>query len=149
MYNKEPLELVESFEQLGLEIPSNYRWNECTTRHLEVGRERIMHLRTHAIMEKLIVGSSRNTFLTRWWHWCFSMGWKYVVASLNLLWKSLTKFLHVKKQTSYTLLRQYHFPLRSWPWKELLNTCLRNVLMPKTSLRTTRWKEMWPLMNVE
>ena len=63
MYNKEPLELVESFEQLGLEIPSNYRWNECTTRHLEVGRERIMHLRTHAIMEKLSVGSSRNTLV--------------------------------------------------------------------------------------
>ena len=29
MYNNEPLETVESFKYLGLEVPSNHRCNEC------------------------------------------------------------------------------------------------------------------------
>ena len=35
MYNNEPLECVESFKYHGLEVPSNHRWNECATRHIE------------------------------------------------------------------------------------------------------------------
>ena len=31
MYNNDPLECVESFTYLGLEVPSNHRWNECAT----------------------------------------------------------------------------------------------------------------------
>ena len=38
MYNNDPLECVESFTYLGLEVPSNHRWNECATRRLEVGK---------------------------------------------------------------------------------------------------------------
>ena len=38
MDNNEPLECVESFKYLGLEVPSNHRWNECDTRRLEAGK---------------------------------------------------------------------------------------------------------------
>ena len=38
MYNNEPLECVESFKYLGLEVPSNHKWNECATRRLEAGK---------------------------------------------------------------------------------------------------------------
>ena len=38
MYNNELLECVESFKYLGLEVPSNHRWNECDTRRLEAGK---------------------------------------------------------------------------------------------------------------
>ena len=64
MYNNGPLEYVESFKYLGLKVPSNHRWNECVTRRLEVGKRTFMHLRTHAIMEILSVGSLRNAFST-------------------------------------------------------------------------------------
>ena len=43
-----------------LTIPSYHRWNECAT-PLVKGH---MHLRTDAIVEKLSVGSSRNTLFT-------------------------------------------------------------------------------------
>ena len=29
VYNNEPLEVVESFKYLGLEIPHNHKWNNC------------------------------------------------------------------------------------------------------------------------
>ena len=35
MYNNEPLENVENFQYVGLEVPSNHRWNECATCCLE------------------------------------------------------------------------------------------------------------------
>ena len=38
MYNSEPLECVESFKYLGLEVPSNYRWNECATHRVEANK---------------------------------------------------------------------------------------------------------------
>ena len=39
MYNNEPLESVESFKYLALEVPSNHRWNEtCVNRRFEVGK---------------------------------------------------------------------------------------------------------------
>ena len=31
MYNNEPLDTMERFKYLGLEIPSNHRWNECSS----------------------------------------------------------------------------------------------------------------------
>mgnify|MGYP006925750717 FL=1 len=30
-HNNGPLEIVESFKYLGVEIASNHRWNECAT----------------------------------------------------------------------------------------------------------------------
>ena len=54
----------ESLKYLGLEVPSNHRWNECATRQLKVVSDHTMHLRTHAILEILRVGSSRNIFST-------------------------------------------------------------------------------------
>ena len=38
MYNNQPLECVQSFKYLGLEAPSNHRWNECVTHRLEAGK---------------------------------------------------------------------------------------------------------------
>ena len=39
MYNNEPLKCVESFKYLGLDVCSNYRWNECVTHtRLEGGK---------------------------------------------------------------------------------------------------------------
>ena len=57
-----------------------------------------------------------------------------MVAFLNLLGKSLKMSKNIFLQSFYMLrnkrhtsssLRRYHFPLRSWPWKGLLNACLR------------------------
>mgnify|MGYP000329522522 CR=1 FL=1 len=39
IYNNEPLECVENFKYLGLEVPSNHRWNECAPRRVEVGKQ--------------------------------------------------------------------------------------------------------------
>ena len=53
--NNKPFEVVESFKHLGLEVPSNRRWNErvlvLTTRKWERGFT--MHRRTYAPVQKL------------------------------------------------------------------------------------------------
>ncbi|MCO5570377.1 hypothetical protein L7F22_024097 [Adiantum nelumboides] len=36
VYNKEPLEVVESFKYLGLDILANHKWKDCAMRCLEV-----------------------------------------------------------------------------------------------------------------
>ncbi|MCO5560476.1 hypothetical protein L7F22_014091 [Adiantum nelumboides] len=38
VYNKEPLEVVESFKYLGLEVLINHKWKDCAMRRLEVGK---------------------------------------------------------------------------------------------------------------
>ena len=38
MYNKEPLEVVESFKYLGLEVPANHKWKDCAMQRLEAGK---------------------------------------------------------------------------------------------------------------
>ena len=39
MYNETPLELVEDFKYLGLDIPASYyKWHECTMQRLEAGK---------------------------------------------------------------------------------------------------------------
>ncbi len=38
VYNHEPLEVVESFKYLGLEIPTNRKGRECAMRWLEAGK---------------------------------------------------------------------------------------------------------------
>ena len=68
-----------------------------------------MHLRTHASMKKLSVGSSRNTFSTLLLHYRVEVWGGSIPKST---WKEfenaqkhfLTKFLQVKKETPYTLL---------------------------------------------
>ncbi|MCO5596586.1 hypothetical protein L7F22_050651 [Adiantum nelumboides] len=35
VYNKEPLEVVESFKYLGLEVLANHKWKDCAMRRLE------------------------------------------------------------------------------------------------------------------
>ena len=60
--NNEPftimlVKLWKALNTIGLEVPSKRRWNDY-------GKESKLHFRTHAIMEKLRVGSSRNTFMT-------------------------------------------------------------------------------------
>ena len=74
MYNNEPLECMESFKYLGLEFPSSHRWMNVLLAAWRRENEHIVHLKTHAIMEILSVGPSRNTFSTLWSHRCFSMG---------------------------------------------------------------------------
>ena len=64
MYYDEPLECVESLKYIGLEVPSNYTWNEYATCLLEGERDHSIHLRSHVIIDNLSFGSSRNTFLT-------------------------------------------------------------------------------------
>ncbi|MCO5572471.1 hypothetical protein L7F22_026226 [Adiantum nelumboides] len=36
--NKEPLEVVESFKYLGLEVLGNHKWKDCAMCHLEAGK---------------------------------------------------------------------------------------------------------------
>ncbi|MCO5548233.1 hypothetical protein L7F22_001690 [Adiantum nelumboides] len=38
VYNKEPLEVVESFKYLGLEVPANHKWKDCAMQRLEAGK---------------------------------------------------------------------------------------------------------------
>ena len=38
MYNNNPLETMESFKYLGLEVPLNHRWNECVALLLAMGK---------------------------------------------------------------------------------------------------------------
>ena len=62
--NNEPLEIVESFKHLGLEVLSNHIWNDCVSCCLEA-RKRSYYAFENTC-EKLNIGSSRNTFLTLW-----------------------------------------------------------------------------------
>ena len=65
IYNNEPLKCVESFKYLVLEVPSNYRWNECVTHRIEEGK-RAYYAFENTRLEILSVGSSRNIFSTFW-----------------------------------------------------------------------------------
>ena len=100
-----------------------------------------------------MLGYSRNIFSTLWWHRFFSTGWKYgAVASLNLRRKSLKISRNVFLQSFYKLrnkrptpsssssLRRARFPLRSWPWKGLLNTWLRFKNVPHIRLPRIPWE---------
>ena len=58
MYNNEPLDCVESFKYLGIEVFSHYRWNECVTRHLEVGKRACYAFKNTCNHEIVSVGSS-------------------------------------------------------------------------------------------
>ena len=99
-----------------------------------------MHLRTHEIMEKLSVGTSRNTF--SYFDdigaslWGGSIGHNIPKST----WKEfekvqkhfLTKFLQVNKQTLYILLllETRSLPLTSWSYEGLSNTCLSFKKVP-------------------
>ena len=63
------LQTMENFKYLGLEIPSNHRFNKCATRHLEAEKKLIMHLRTFTMVKKFNVGSLRYDLKKR-----FAMG---------------------------------------------------------------------------
>ena len=113
MYNNEPLECVESFKYLGLEVPSNHRWNECATRRLEAGKRAYYAFENTCnlgdikcwVLKKYLF----NTLVTPvllygvevWGGSIPKSTWK---AFENVQKHFLTKFLQVKKQTPYTLL---------------------------------------------
>ena len=80
----------------------------------------IMHLRTHAIMEILNVGSSGGSIPKSTWK-----------EFENVQKHFLTKFLQAKKQTPYTLLFETgSLPIEITLWKGLFNTCLRFKNVP-------------------
>ena len=54
MYNKVPLETVESFKYLGLDVPSKHRCFECATHNL--------YARKRAMVEKYNLGSQEMLF---------------------------------------------------------------------------------------
>ena len=47
--NNEFLEIVEGFKYLGLEVPSNHRWNECATHRLDVSYKVSPSQKTYSI----------------------------------------------------------------------------------------------------
>ena len=141
MYNNEPLDCVESFKYLGLQVPSNHRWNECATHRLEAGKRAYYAFENtlnHGdiicwVLKKYIF----DTLVTPVLFYGVEYG---VVTSLNLLGKSLKMSKSIFLQSFYKLrnkcptpsssLRQDHFPLRSRLWKGLFNTCLRFKNVP-------------------
>ena len=105
--------MCNASKYLSLDVPSNHRWNECGTRRLEVGNKAC-----YAIMDIHF----RHFSLTGASIWGGNMGWKYGVVLGSIpksTWKEfenvqrhfLTKFLQVKKQTSYTLLDMGSIPI--------------------------------------
>ena len=84
IYNNEMLETLERFKYVGVKVPSNHRWSECTTNRLEaknrayyvflkhmqaldkLNRAYYVFLKHMQALDKLSIGSSRNTFSTLW-----------------------------------------------------------------------------------
>ena len=129
MYNNEPLECVESFKYLGLEVPSNHRWNECATCRLEAGKrayyafENTCNLRDIKcwVLKKYLFDTLVTlVLLYRVEVWGGSIP--------KSMWKA---FENVQKRpTPFSCFRRDHLPLRSCPWKGLLHTCLRLKKVP-------------------
>ena len=63
MYNETPLELVENFKYLGLEILPNHKCIDAQCASLRPEKEHTMHLKTSAILGTPNVGHSRSTSL--------------------------------------------------------------------------------------
>ena len=92
-----------------------------------------MHWRTYVMVENLNVRFARNTFDT-----LMAQLLLYVVEAQDRIINStrkefenvqtsfLMKFHQIKPQKPYMLILETdHFPMRSWPWKGLLRTCLQ------------------------
>ena len=62
MYDNQPLKIVESFNYLGLEVPSNQRWNECVTWCLEAGKRTYYAFENTYTHGELSVGSQEIPF---------------------------------------------------------------------------------------
>ena len=113
MYNEIPLESVENFKYLGLEISANYKWHGCAMRRLEAGK------RAYYAFENMCNHGNIKSWTLK----------KYLFDALvipvilygvevwggsisNSTWKDfegvqkrfLTTFLKVKSQTPYRLL---------------------------------------------
>ena len=103
---------MESFKYLGVEVPSNHRWNECATRRLEARKRAYYAFENtfnHGEIKCWILGkylfdtSDSNASL-----WGGSMSYNIARFTLkefeNLQKHLLIKFLQVKKQMPYALL---------------------------------------------
>ena len=64
MYSNELFEIMKSFKDLGLEVPSNYRWNEYATHLLEVGEKAYDAFETYVMVGKLNSEFLRNVIST-------------------------------------------------------------------------------------
>ena len=140
LYNNEPLEYVESFKYLGLEVPSNHRWNECATRRLEAGKRAY-----YAFENTCNLGDIKCWVLKKYLFdilvtpvllygvevWGSSIPKSTWKEFENLQKHFLQSFYKLRnKRHTLSFLRQDHFPLRSWSWKGLLHTCLRLKKVP-------------------
>ena len=113
VYNKEQLEVVESFKYLGLKVPANHKWHKCAMQRLEARKrayyafENMCHqgdIKCWALKKYLF-----DTFVMPvllygveiWGGSISTFSWKEFE---NVQKRFLTNFFQVKIQTPYTLL---------------------------------------------
>ena len=72
-YSNESLKNLESSKYLGLEVPSNHRWNEFASRCLQAGKRAYYAVKNICNGGETTCWILKNTFSTRWYYQCFSM----------------------------------------------------------------------------
>ena len=113
VYNNEPLEVVESFKYLGLEIPHNHKWNECAMRRLEAGKRayyafenmcNVGEIKCWALKKYLFDALVTPVLLYGVEVWGGSISKSTWKEFEKLQKRFLSNFFQVKAQTPYTLL---------------------------------------------
>ena len=113
VYSNEPLEVVDRFKYLGLEVPSNHKWHECAMRRLEARKmayyafENMCHQGDIKcwVLKKYLFDTLVTPVLLYgvevWGGSISNSSWKEFEAVQK---RFLTTFFQVKVQTHYLLL---------------------------------------------
>ncbi|MCO5605801.1 hypothetical protein L7F22_059985 [Adiantum nelumboides] len=113
VYNKEPLEVVESFKYLGLEVPANHKWKDCAMRRLEAGKRAYYafenmcnagEIKCWALNKYLFDTLVTSVLLYGVEIWGGSISKSTWKEFENVQKRFLTNFFQVKTQTPYMLL---------------------------------------------
>ena len=158
IYNNEPLECVESFKYLGLEVPSNHRWNECAARCLEAGKRAYYAFENTCdrgdikcwVLKKYLFDTLVTPVLL--------YGVEVWGGSIpNSTWKEfehvqihfLIKFTQVKKQTTYTLLllETGSLPIEITTMERVVKYMLKVQKCPSLQLPRIAWKASKKIQN--
>ena len=113
VYKNEPLEVVDSFKYLGLEVPSNHKWRDCAMRRLEAGKRayyafenmcNVGEIKCWALKKYLFDTLVTPVLLYGVEVWGGSISKSTWKDFENVQKRFLTNFLQVKTQTPYMLL---------------------------------------------
>ncbi|MCO5599235.1 hypothetical protein L7F22_053336 [Adiantum nelumboides] len=113
VYNKESVQVVESFKYLGLEVTANHKWKDCAMRHLEAGKRadyafenmcNVGEIKCSALNKYLFDTLVTSVLLYEVEVWGGSISKSTWKEFENVQKRFLTNVFQVKTQTPYMLL---------------------------------------------